>query len=333
MKLIFFGTGTFALPALRALAPHVALVVTQPDRPTGRGMRTRASPAKLLAEERGLAVETPERTRAPEFVARLRELDADALLVASYGQILSVAVLESARRGGINLHGSILPEYRGAAPIQRCLLDGRRETGVTLMQMDRGMDTGDAIHIERTPIGPNETYGALQDRLALIAAEMAVEWMPRIVAGDYPRTPQDDAKASLAPKVDKADAMLLPARPAWREYDRFRAFTPAPGAFLRLSSGVLRIHEARLVAEEGGVPGKILSLALSRTPRRLRGRRAPASRSPARGQASDARTGLGERRAAQTGRRAVASSDRSIVAVRRRRRGAHKCGNHAFCRS
>ena len=261
MRLVFFGTGAFALPALRALAPNVALVVTQPDRPTGRGMRVHSSPAKLVAGELGLPVESPEKTRAPEFVARLRELDADALVVASYGQILSVAVLESARRGGINLHGSILPEYRGAAPIQRCILDGRKETGVTLMQMDRGMDTGDMIHIERTPIGPDETYGELQDRLALIAAEMAVDWMPRIVVGDYPRTHQDDAEASIAPKVDKSDALLLLSRPAWREYDRFRAFTPAPGAFLRLSSGVLRVHKARLVAEEGGVPGKILALA------------------------------------------------------------------------
>ena len=260
MRLVFFGTGAFALPALRALAPHVVLVVTQPDRPTGRGMRLQSAPAKLVAQELGLPVESPEKSRAPEFVARLRELDADALVVASYGQILSAAVLESARRGGINLHGSILPEYRGAAPVQRCVLDGRAETGITLMQMDRGMDTGDMIEVVRTPIGSDETYGDLQDRLALLAAEMAVEWMPRIVAGDYPRTAQDSALATLAPKVEKAEAELSPARPAKAEYDRLRAFTPAPGAFLRSAQGTLRVHQARL-SDATGEPGTVLALS------------------------------------------------------------------------
>lgn len=260
MRLIYFGTGAFALPALRALAPHVVLVVTQPDRPTGRGMKLRPAPAKLLAQELGLTVESPERSRAPEFVALLRELAADALVVASYGQILSTAVLESARRGGINLHGSILPEYRGAAPIQRCLLDGRTETGITLMQMDRGMDTGDAIEVVRTPIGPDETYGELQDRLALLAADLAVAWMPRIVAGDYSRTPQENDRATIAPKIEKAEAELVFSRHAKGEYDRFRAFTPAPGAFLRTFSGTLRIHQARH-SDAAGEPGAVLAVS------------------------------------------------------------------------
>ena len=260
MKLVYFGTGTFALPALFTLAPHVALVVTQPDRPTGRGMRLQPSPAKLQAQELGIPVETPEKTRAPEFVARLRELDADALVVASYGQILSTAVLESARCGGINLHGSILPEYRGAAPIQRCLLDGRIETGITLMQMDRGMDTGDAIEIVRTPIGPDETYGELQDRLALVTADLAAAWMPRIVAGDYPRTPQDSTLATTAPKVEKAEAELTFTKPAREEYARFRAFTPAPGAFLKTASGTLRLHTVRSL-EGDAEPGTVLAVS------------------------------------------------------------------------
>ncbi len=260
MRLIYFGTGAFALPALRALAPSVVLVVTQPDRPTGRGMKLQAAPAKIVAQELGLPVESPEKSRAPEFVARLRELDADALVVASYGQILSTAVLESARRGGINLHGSILPHYRGAAPVQRCLLEGQRETGITLMQMDRGMDTGDMIEIVRTSIGPDETYGELQDRLSLLAADLATAWMPRIVAGDYPRTPQDSSRATTAPKVEKAEAELVVSRDAKAEYDRFRAFTPAPGAFLRTSSGVLRIQGARLSQITGEV-GSVLATA------------------------------------------------------------------------
>lgn len=258
MKIVYFGTASFAVPALRAVASDVCLVVSQPDRPHGRGMKLSSSPVKEAALELGLPIETPEKSRAPEFVELLRSLEPDALLVAAYGQILSVAVLESAKRGGINLHGSILPKYRGAAPIQRAILAGDRETGVTLMQMDRGMDTGDMIAIERTPIDPDETYGELQDRLALIAATMAKEWMPKIAAGEYPREPQNHAEATVAPKIEKAEAALDPARNAPAEYDRFRAFTPAPGAFLRTRFGILKITRARLGTEEA-TPGVVLS--------------------------------------------------------------------------
>ncbi len=245
MKLIYFGTSTFAVPALRALAEHVTLVVTQPDRPTGRGHRLQPSPVKEAALALGLPVESPEKSRAPEFVDRLRQEEADVLVVAAYGQILSQKVLDSAKRGGINLHGSILPEYRGAAPIQRCILDGRTETGVTLMQMDRGMDTGDMIDVARLEIHPDETYGELQDRLAEVGAELALEWMPRIVAGDYPRTPQDHELATHAPKVEKAEAELRFDRTAEAEYHRFRAFQPSPGPFLTTSLGKLRLSTVR----------------------------------------------------------------------------------------
>lgn len=260
MRVVYFGTGSFALPALRALAGDVALVVTQPDRPSGRGMRMQASPVKLLAQELGIPVETPEKARAAEFVERVQAVRADALVVASYGQILSQKLLDSAARGGINLHGSILPEYRGAAPIQRCILDGRTETGVTLMQMDRGMDTGDTIDVAKIPIGPDETYGELQDRLAEVAAELAVRWMPRIEAGDYPRTPQDSERATLAPKVEKEEAALNVEREAVREYARFRAFTPSPGAFLRTSLGLLKVSRARMADTEGAAPGTVVSV-------------------------------------------------------------------------
>lgn len=258
MKLVFFGTGSFAIPALRNLREHVSLVVTQPDRPSGRGMKLKPSEVKTAALEMGLQVETPEKSRAPEFVERLQSLDADALVVASYGQILSQKVLDSARQGGINLHGSILPKYRGAAPIQRAVLEGEAETGVTLMQMDKGMDTGDMISIVKTPIGADETYGELQDRLALIAGEMAQEWMPRIVAGDYQRIPQDNDQATLAPKIEKAEGQLQFQKDAEDEYRRFRAFTPAPGAFLMTNLGLLKISAARL-GTESGEPGVVLS--------------------------------------------------------------------------
>jgi len=258
LKLVYFGTGAFALPTLRALAEHVSLVVTQPDRPSGRGHRLQPSLAKLLADELGIPCESPEKTRSPEFVERLQSEEADALVVASYGQILSQKVLDSAKFGGINLHGSILPKFRGAAPIQRSIFEGEVETGITLMQMDKGMDTGDMITVVRTAIGADETYGELQDRLAIIAADLAREWMPRIVRGDYVRIPQNSEEATLAPKIDRTETELDPQRDARDEYNRFRAFTPAPGAFLASAYGRLRLSEVRM-SEMSGEPGTILS--------------------------------------------------------------------------
>jgi methionyl-tRNA formyltransferase len=220
-------------------------------------MKLQPSPIKVLAQELGLAVESPEKARSPEFVRMLRDLNADALVVASYGQILSQSVLDSTVRGGINLHGSILPEYRGAAPIQRCILEGKTETGITLMQMDKGMDTGDIIEIVRTPIGPDETYGELQEKLSRIAADLAVQWMPRIVTGDYPREPQNSDFATLAPKISKEEAGLNVNLPAHAEYSRFRAFTPAPGVFLTSRLGNIKVSRARY-SDRGGVPGTVV---------------------------------------------------------------------------
>lgn len=258
MRLAVFGTGSFAVPTLRAIADHVVVVVSQPARPSGRGLQRRPSPVHQAAQELGLRTETPEKSRSPEFVELLRSLDLDALVVASYGQILSEAVLTSAVRGGINLHGSLLPAYRGAAPIQRSILAGDRETGVSLMQMDRGMDTGDVIAAEPLAIDPDETYGALQDRLAELAASLASQWMPTIVAGNYPKIPQDSTRATLAPKVDKAEADLDVQRHARTEYNRFRAFTPNPGATLHTCHGMVKISKAQY-DERSGPPGTALA--------------------------------------------------------------------------
>jgi len=259
LRIVVFGTGTFAIPALRHLSPWVTLVVTQPDRPSGRGHKVQAGPMKLVAQELGLPVESPVKARDPEFVERVRREEADFLLVASYGQILSQKLLDSATQGGINLHGSILPKYRGAAPIQRCIQAGEAETGITLMQMDKGMDTGDIIDISRTEIGPDETYGALQDRLALIAASMICDWKDRLSVGDYPRVQQDDALASMAPKIEKAEAEIRFHEPATAAYNRIRAFTPSPGPFLQTKSGLAKIKEARQGAGTGA-PGTVLSI-------------------------------------------------------------------------
>lgn len=259
MRIAFFGTGEFAVPALNAVAEDVAMVVSQPDRPCGRGMRLQCSPVRQAALELGLPTQCPERCRVQDFVDCIKELNVDMLLVASYGQILPMALLEAARLGGINLHGSILPEYRGAAPIQRCILDGKAKTGVTVMHMDKGMDTGDMIAVEELEIGADETYGELQMRLAELGAKMAKDWLPRIDAGAAPRTQQEHDKATLAPKITKEEARLSFTRPAQQEYNRFRAFSPSPGAFLALETGGIKVSQARL-SDLAGEPGEIVAV-------------------------------------------------------------------------
>lgn len=250
-RLIFFGTSDFAVPILERIAPWVVLVVSQPDRPTGRGLKVQMSPVKRAALDLGLPVETPTKARAPEFVSLLRDLQADALIVAAYGQILSQATLDTARMGGINLHGSILPRYRGAAPIQRAIMNGDSSTGVTLMQMDKGMDTGDMIEVVATPIDPDETYGELQDALAAMAADLLERQMGALMEGSYGRAEQDHEEATIAPKIDPAERVLNPFNDARQEYNRFRGLTPQPGVYLNTIAGRLKVTKARWSAESG----------------------------------------------------------------------------------
>jgi len=258
LRIVYFGTADFAVPALRAVADHVTLVVSQPDRPKGRGLKMQASPVKAVALELGIQVETPEKSRSPEFREILEAENADIFLVAAYGQILSQAVLDIPRCGCINLHGSILPKWRGAAPIQRAIEAGDLETGVTLMQMDRGMDTGDIIAIDRIPIGADETAGDLFGKLADLAGEMAREWMPKIAAGDYERVPQDGELARMAPKVEKSEAEITADLDLRMAYDRFRAFSPFPGAFAVGDLGQIKLHRVRPVDGVEGVPGTLI---------------------------------------------------------------------------
>ena len=222
-------------------------------------MKLQSSPVKNIALELGLKVETPEKARVPEFVEFVSILNADVHIVAAYGQILSMKLLETARNGGVNLHGSILPQFRGAAPIQRCILSGETVTGVTLMQMDKGMDTGDMIDIARTPIGDDETYGELQARLSLLARDMATNWIERLAMGNYPRTPQDDDEATYANKIERSETELNVERNGFDEYDRFRAFTPSPSVFLNTLHGRLKIKEAQLEQADLS-PGLVVSL-------------------------------------------------------------------------
>lgn len=259
MRLVFFGTSSFAVPALRALAPNVLLVVSQPDRPSGRGLKLTPSPVKQAALELGIPVLTPEKARDPDFINHINSLDADVLVVAAYGQILRESLLSAAKNGGINLHGSILPQYRGAAPIQRCIENGDQVTGVTLMQMDKGMDTGDIIAIAELHILPDETAGGLMDRLAVLAAEMAQEWMPRIAVGNYPRSPQDHDLATHAMKISKEEARFRFDIPTQSLYNRYRAFTPAPGAYFITGDEWVKVKKCRPAAGHG-TPGEVLTV-------------------------------------------------------------------------
>lgn len=259
MRLGFFGTSEFAVPVLEALAPHVVLVVTQPDRPSGRKLELKPTAVKRRALELGLQVETPERSRSKLFVERVRALELDAAVVVSYGQILSQSLLDAPARGCFNLHASLLPRHRGAAPIQRAILAGDSLTGVCLMQMDAGLDTGDVVASQETAIRPDESAGELHDRLAEMAAQMAASWMPALVRGEYTRTPQPQEGVTYAAKLEKHEAELRFDLPAAEAYARYRAFTPWPGAFIRTRWGMLKLLKLGIAPElPHAQPGTLL---------------------------------------------------------------------------
>jgi len=242
------------------VASSVVTVVSQPDRPRGRKLELHASPVSETALERGLPLLRPEKARDPDFIAEIEALQADLMVVAAYGQILKPRLLEATRQGAFNLHGSLLPAYRGAAPIQHAILSGETRTGVSLMQMDAGMDTGDEIARVETEIEPEETYGQLHDRLAELAGELLSSWIDRLAVGDYARVPQDSEKATYAPKIERADAELRFEEDAFRTFCRFRAVTPTPGATLATRFGRIKVLQAQrgyLQSESGTEPGLV----------------------------------------------------------------------------
>ena len=252
-RIAFAGTPHFAVPALRALVATgagVPLVLTQPDRPAGRGRRLTASPIKELALELGLPLAQPQTLRAP-VEPPLGERP-DLMVVIAYGLLLPRRWLDWPRRGCVNLHASLLPRWRGAAPIQRAILAGDTDTGISVMQMDAGLDTG-PVHLERpAPIGVRDTAGELHDRLAVLAAEALLEALPGVLDGTAVPVPQDDALASLAPKITKSEALLDWRQPAVQLERRVRAFDPWPIAEARLDDGRrLRVFEAVPIAVAG----------------------------------------------------------------------------------
>ena len=260
MRLIFAGTPEFAARALAALhrAGHeIVLVLTRPDRPTGRGLKLAPSAVKALAQERGLELYQPSSLKDEAAQQRLRVTRADAMVVAAYGLILPEPVLAIARLGAINIHASLLPRWRGAAPIQRAILAGDARTGISIMQMDRGLDTGPVLAAESLPIAADDTAGSLHDRLADLGARLIVSTLARLERGQLHAEPQADAGVSYAAKIVKAEAEI-----DWNEAApvierKVRAFNPLPGASTLLKGVGLKIWRAR-VSAAGGVPGTIL---------------------------------------------------------------------------
>jgi methionyl-tRNA formyltransferase len=258
LRLAFMGSPDFSVPALRALheAGHeIVAVYAQPPKPAGRGQRETPCPVHHAALELGLPVRTPARVKrdAAEHAA-FSELDLDVAVVAAYGLILPKPMLDAPRRGCLNIHASLLPRWRGAGPIQAAILAGDAETGITIMQMEEGLDTGPMLLAEATPIGPRATTPELHDALAGIGARLIL----RALAENPPATPQPANGVTYAPKLAKADGRLDWTQPAEALDRRIRALTPWPGCFFQAGEEIIRVHEAQPVAGEGA-PGALLA--------------------------------------------------------------------------
>lgn len=259
-RIVFMGTPEFACPSLRALIAgpaHVVGVVCQPDRPRGRGLEVVPPPVKRLALEHGLPLLQPEKVRTDDFLEQLRKLAPDLIVVAAYGRILPRVVLDLPPRGAINVHASILPRHRGAAPIQHAILAGDRETGVTIMVMTEEMDAGDILLVRRTPIAADETGGRLGARLAELGAEALTEAVMGLKAGTLTAVPQPAQGVTYAPRIEREHTRIQWARPAAELERLVRAFAPEPGAFTTVGGMVLKVFASE-VRPRSGVPGTVL---------------------------------------------------------------------------
>ena len=261
MDLVFLGTPQFAVPTLEALiaAGHnVKAVYTQPDRPSGRGQELAQSAVKKAALSHGLPVLQPERIRRPEEIAKLSEFGVPAMVVVGYGQILPQAIIDLAPLGIINVHGSLLPKYRGAAPIQWSIANGETRTGVTTMRINAGMDTGDVLLKAELEILPGDTSPTLAERLSALGARLLIDTLHGLEAGSIMAKPQDHAEATYAPILKKEDGRIDFSRPAQQIVDRLHGFTPWPGAYTSFRGSQWKILAA--TADESkseGIPGQI----------------------------------------------------------------------------
>jgi methionyl-tRNA formyltransferase len=263
MRIAFAGTPEFAAQALRALIAAgypIPLVLTQPDRPAGRGMRLKASPVKELALAHGLSVHQPESLKTGEAHTPILDAEPEIMVVAAYGLILPQAVLEIPSLGCVNIHASLLPRWRGAAPIQRAILAGDVQTGITIMQMDAGLDTGAILALASLPIAEDDTAGSLHDRLAALGAREIVAVLPKLAAGGVASVRQDGNGATYAPKIAKEEARIDWQHSA-AEIDRLvRAFDPHPGAYTEHHGEFVKVWHTRVVSGEGQ-PGTVLTTA------------------------------------------------------------------------
>jgi methionyl-tRNA formyltransferase len=260
MRLVFCGTPAFAVPTLQALraAGHgIELVLCQPDRPSGRGLALTVPPVKQAALEAGIEVLQPEKIRTnAELQSRLEAMRPDAIIVVAYGRLIPRWMLDLPRYGNLNLHGSLLPKYRGAAPIQWAVANGEKITGVTTMRLDEGMDTGGMLLRRELPIGPADTAEDLFFRLAALGAPLMVETLAGLEAGEIAPQKQDDSLATSAPMLTRDDGRVDPARAAQSIYDRWRGFQPWPGAWTTVRGKKLTFHQLRLRhSPQGGESG------------------------------------------------------------------------------
>ncbi len=260
MRTIFLGTPEFAVPTLEALAGaghEVVAVFTQPDRPKGRGNQLAEPPVKIVAKRLGLAIFQPERIRRPENVELLRGFEADVMVVVGYGQIIPQAIIDLPRFGILNVHASLLPKYRGAAPIQWAIASGEQVTGVTIMQIDAGLDTGDMLQRESLSIDPGETAPQLSARLAPLGARLLVDTLRTIAAGEAVKQPQNNPEATSARILKKEDGLIDWTNTAAIIYNRLRGFQPWPGAYTSFRGQQLSISRAAL-ADGNAAPGLLV---------------------------------------------------------------------------
>ena len=266
LRIVFMGTAELSCASLEKLSGdnqfQVVAVVTQPDKPKGRDLKLTPSPVKVLAEKLNLPVLQPLKARDEKFIAELRGLKPDLMVVVAYGQILPQSLLDVPAHGCLNVHTSLLPKYRGAAPIQWAIADGNDETGVTIMQMDAGLDTGPVLSVRRTPILPTDDSQVLHDRLAQLGAELLIETIPAYVAGTIRAQPQPAEGSTYAAKIKKEDGKIDWSQPAEKIWNRLRAFSPWPGGFTFLQAEpkpqLLKIWKAEPVEKSGGA-GEVLS--------------------------------------------------------------------------
>ena len=261
MRLVFMGTPDFAVPALRALldAGHeIAAVYTQPPRPAGRGQREQRSPVHEFAASHGLAVRTPKSLKGQDIQREFADLRADTAVVAAYGLILPKPILQAPRHGCLNIHASLLPRWRGAAPIHRAILAGDAETGITIMQMDEGLDTGGMLRQARTPIGEQDTAQTLHDRLADLGAREIIAALQDVVAGTVRPQPQPVEGVTYAAKLSRDEGKLDWSRPAAALARQVRAFDPWPGAWFEYRGERIKVLAAAPVGGKRGAPGTVL---------------------------------------------------------------------------